>query len=69
MTSHPISARFTIAAAGLLAAAAFALAAAPAGAQPGTLDTTFGSGGAVLADLGATVTRSTVDDVQVQPDG
>jgi uncharacterized delta-60 repeat protein len=69
MTSNPISARFTIAAAGLLAAAAFALAAAPASAQPGTLDTTFGSGGAVLADLGATVTRSTVDDVQVQPDG
>jgi uncharacterized delta-60 repeat protein len=69
MASERISTRITVAAAGLLAAAALALCAAPASAEPGAPDPTFGSGGAVLSDLGATVTRSDAEDVQVQPDG
>ena len=51
----------------LAAAMAAALAGGSAAAQaaPGALDPTFGSGGVVLADLGI----STVEGVEVQPDG
>jgi uncharacterized delta-60 repeat protein len=68
MTSHRISTRLTLALAGLLAAAAFALTTTTAHAQPGALDPTFGSGGLVLSDLD-TVKGSSIEDVKVQSDG
>jgi uncharacterized delta-60 repeat protein len=68
MAFHRIPSRSIFALTILFAAAALAVSAAAAEAQPGALDSTFGSGGVVFSDpYGAA--RSAVYDVKTQPDG